>query len=272
MKPVPLTQIRRAAKKALLQALEDAQTAVDGLPEGQDNGQKGKYIDNNSDKWSAIKEELWKLGNMKCWYSEAELECNLAEVEHFRPKKRVTGEHHCGYWWCAFKWQNFRISHPLVNKRLTDYQTGKVVGKGCYFPLRDGSPRAQNAAEQNAEEHVLLDPAVPSDCQLIVFDSSNGTPVPRYQEDADGWLNYRAKESIDFYHLDEGTWNASREDIMKAVGFLCDQLITMKESAPYDQNEYDQVIQQLYEYLNPYAEFLSAAEQVTREKGIDIRF
>ena len=169
MRPIPLENIRRAARREVIDELSAIQNTINELTDDQ----RRKAIDDNSDKWSALKEDLWKLGDMKCWYSESTIECNLAEVEHFRPKKRVTGERHPGYWWCAFKWENYRIAHPLVNKRLTDYQTGKLGGKGCYFPLRDGCPRATCEEEQIAEDPVLLDPVLARDCELIVFDSSN---------------------------------------------------------------------------------------------------
>ncbi len=171
MIPIPLENIRRAARREVIDGLSATQDTINELPDDQ----RSKAIDDNSNKWSALKEDLWKLGDMKCWYSETTIECNLAEVEHFIPKKRVTGERHPGYWWCAFKWENYRIAHPLVNKRLTDYQTGKLGGKGCYFPLRDGCPRATCEEEQINEKPVLLDPVLVSDCDLVVFDSSNGS-------------------------------------------------------------------------------------------------
>ncbi|MCK5008838.1 MAG: hypothetical protein KAS98_00035 [Deltaproteobacteria bacterium] len=129
MRPIPLANIRRAASRKVLDELSTTQHIINDLPEDE----RGKAITDNSDKWSALKQDLWKLGDMRCWYSESILECNLAEVEHFRPKKRVTGERHPGYWWCAFKWENYRIAHPLVNKRLRDYQTGKLGGKAAIF-------------------------------------------------------------------------------------------------------------------------------------------
>lgn len=268
MRLVPLDNIRRAASREVLEELSVAQEALDALPATE----RGKFISDHWPKWSALKQDLWKLGNMKCWYSEANLECNLAEVEHFRPKKRVTGTRHTGYWWCAFKWENYRISHPLVNKRLTDYQTGKLGGKGCYFPLKEGCDRATCSAEEVAEEIVLLDPAVASDCQLIAFDSSNGVPVPAISAEDDDWRHQRAQDSIDFYHLDEGTWNAKREDIMKAVSVLCNRVIELRSKDDYDVAEYDETVDQLAEFLGSYSEFLSAAEQALKEKSINLRF
>jgi len=266
LKPVRLSEIRRVAQAQALYDLADAQDHINQL----DEEARSTYIRNHSEKWSAIKENLWNLGNLKCWYSEKRVELALSQVEHFRPKLRVTGVQHAGYWWCAFKWENYRLSHPLVNKRITDYQTGELVGKGCYFPLHDGCERAESALEQDDEIPILIDPAIASDCELIEFDSSSGTAIPKYKEEENAWLFQRADESIDFYYLNEGTWVADREDIMKAVGSICDRLIEMKSADEYEQREYNDAIDQMSEYLSPYANFTSAAEQVVKEKGINV--
>lgn len=267
MKKVNLPKIRVVAQRLALSDLANAQAHVDGLG---DEASKADYIRRNGAKWSAIKENLWNIGDLKCWYSEKHVELGLAEVEHFRPKLRVTGVNHPGYMWEAFRWQNYRVSHPLVNKRITDYQTGKLVGKGCYFPLQEGCPRATSLAEQNDEIQVLLDPTIASDCSLIEFDSSSGAAIPKYKKEDDEWLFKRADESIDFYYQNEGSWVAQREDIMKAVSSICDRLVNLKKKANFDQDEYDQAIDELAEYLDQYSDFTSAAEQVYREKAFGI--
>lgn len=267
MKPVDISEIRRISRAEARTDLQEAQDHVNQLA---DEEARSAYIRNNSARWSAIKENLWNLGNLKCWYSEKRVELGLSEVEHFRPKLRVTGVQHGGYWWCAFKWANYRLAHPLVNKRLTDYQTGELVGKGCYFPLHPDCERAGDETAQNAEVPVLIDPAISSDCALVVFDSSNGAAVPAYAAEEDEWLFERADQSIDFYYLNEGTWIADREDIMKAVGSICDRILEMKSSGEYDQQDYDEAINQVSDYLSPYADFTSAAEQVVKEKRISI--
>jgi hypothetical protein len=266
LKPIRLSEIRRIAQAQTLADLAEAQEHINQL----DEEARANYIRRHSGKWGAVKENLWHLGNLKCWYSEKRVELGLAEVEHFRPKLRVTGVQHAGYWWCVFKWENYRLSHPLVNKRITDYQTGEVVGKGCYFPLQEGCHRAETENEQVNEVPVLIDPTIASDCELIEFDSSSGAAIPKYTEEENSWLFQRADESIDFYYLNEGTWVADREDIMKAVASICDRLIEMRTSGEYEQQEYNDAIDKLDEYLSAYADFTSAAEQVVKEKGINV--
>lgn len=93
-------------------------------------GDRGEYINNNEAKWAALRTSLWTLGCAKCWYSEATLQQQEGHVEHFRPKKRLSGVRHSGYWWRAFDWTNLRLAHPTVNRRITDYLSGKKAGKG----------------------------------------------------------------------------------------------------------------------------------------------
>ncbi len=47
-----------------------------------------------------------------------------------------------GYWWGAFDWENYRLASQVCNVRVTDYLNGKKVGKGSYFPLKEGTIRA----------------------------------------------------------------------------------------------------------------------------------
>jgi hypothetical protein len=157
---------------------DNAKAACDALPENQ----RSDYIDDNGDCWTYLRPSLWQLGGMKCWYSEAQIQEQEGQVEHFRPKKRLHGVRHAGYWWRAFDWTNMRLSHPTSNIRRTDYITGEVAGKGSYFPVRDEANRAIDDVGEAAEEPVLLDPAVATDCKLLSFDSSNGRPVPRFSD------------------------------------------------------------------------------------------
>jgi hypothetical protein len=233
--------------------------------------QRSSFIDDNGGRWSDLKFALWTLGNMKCWYSEAVLQQQEGHVEHYRPKKKphgLNGVAHSGYWWRAFDWTNFRLSHPTSNVRITDYLTGKKVGKGAYFPLRDGDVRAIDEASERYEHPVLLDPTVIGDCKLICFDTNDGKPLATYSVQQDPWKNERAVQSIAFYHLDEGTWNYQRKDLMDEVGILCDRLIEAESSPDKDQALCDQLSDELVSYINEHKPFTAACTQVIKEKGL----
>ena len=247
--------------------INNAKAEISALPDDQ----RSNFIDSNGGRWSALKTQLWTIGNMKCWYSEAVIQRQEGHVEHYRPKKKphgLNGEQHPGYWWRAFDWMNFRISHPTSNVRITDYLTGKVVGKGAYFPLREGCVRAQDEASERTEEPVLLDPTVRGDCRLLCFDSNDGKPIPTYTVDQDEWKNKRAADSIAYYHLDEGTWNYLRKDLMDDVSRLCQTLIDEAGAAEPDQARCDDLIDELVGFMDEHQPFTAACIQVIKEKGL----
>jgi hypothetical protein len=230
--------------------------------------QRGDFIDAHDAECSRLRDALWAVGHAKCWYSEASLQQCEGQVEHYRPKKRLHGASHDGYWWRAFDWENLRLAHPTVNRRKTDYLTGRLAGKGSYFPVRVEARRAKNSAEEANEEPVLLDPIVPADTRLMCFSEESGAPRPRYSKEKDEWLCQRAEESIEYYHLDEASWNVKRADLMGEVKALCRQLEELAVVHPRDEAAYNQKIDEIVEYIGPFAEFSSACLQVVRERGL----
>jgi hypothetical protein len=131
--------------------------------------------------------------------------------------------------------------------------------------LREEELRARVPGDERREHPVLLDPAIASDCFLLCFDENSGRPVPRFSKEQDEWRHRRASDSINYYHLDEGTWNAERADLMRAVSILCERI---EAAANTDQTRYDELVDELLSYVNPFAEFSRAAEQVVQEKGL----
>jgi hypothetical protein len=255
---------RNLRRFANLQELNAAKEAIKTLvPVGRKT-----FLDRNEVKCSAIRSALWAVGCAKCWYSEASLQEGEGQVEHYRPKKRLWGARHPGYWWRAFDWENLRLAHPTVNKRMTDYLTGRKAGKGSYFPLRNEKLRAKDESSEVQEEPILLDPTTPHDVSLISFSEDSGAPKPRFDEKQDEWLHRRAAMSIDFYHLDEGTWNAKRQDLMLEVGILCSRVEEAAAANPRDQQKYNHAIGELVTHINPFAEFSAACLQVVRDRGL----
>lgn len=261
MRPIDQQHLRRVVDLTQLNA---SNAAIGAVLEGD----RKTFIDMHEAECSALRGPLWAVGHMKCWYSEAILQEPEGQVEHYRPKKRLSGAGHNGYWWRAFDWTNLRLAHPTVNRRKTDHLTGKRVGKGSYFPLRHEIHRANNRAEDANEEPVLLDPVIPADTLLICFAEESGAPRPRYTKEKNEWFNRRAEQSIEYYHLDEGTWNARRADLMAEVKKLCEQLETLAVQYPRDDAAYNQHIDGIVTYISPFAEFSAACLQVVRDKGL----
>ena len=252
----------------ILKNLDDVEKACQDIVLQPDEASRSKFIDDNSTEYSSLRDPLWNLGSMKCWYSEATLQQQQGQVEHFRPKKRVATAQHCGYWWDAFDWTNLRLAHPTVNLRVTDYLTGQKAGKGTYFPLRDPATRAIDKAGEVHEEAVLLDPTKTTDCRLLCFDLSSGRPIPRFTKDQDDWKFQRADQSIDFYHLAEATWTMQRKDLIDETAILCDELIAVAAAHPCDIDRYEGLIVALVARIDHFAEFSSVATQVLYEKGV----
>ena len=261
MRRIDHQQLRRAADLTQVEASNAAIVKVAKCD-------RSEFINQHESECSDLRGALWTVGHMKCWYSEASLQQPEGQVEHYRPKRRLSKAGHDGYWWRAFDWRNLRLAHPTVNRRKTDYLTGQRKGKGSYFPLRNESRRAKNRAEEASEEPVLLDPVFARDTRLICFSAESGTPRPRYTKEQNDWFHRRAEESIEYYHLDEASWNAKRADLMAEVKILCDQLETLAVQQPRDEDAYNQKIDEIVKYLGPFAEFSSACLQMVREKGL----
>lgn len=261
MRPIDHQHLRRAADLTQLNTSNASIAAVDAHDRSQ-------FIDEHAPECSALRGALWAVGYMKCWYSEATLQECEGHVEHYRPKKRLSGTGHGGYWWRAFDWRNLRLAHPTVNRRKTDYLTGRRVGKGSYFPIRNEEARAHDRAGETVEEPVLLDPVVAADTRLLCFSEESGAPRPRYSKEDNPWLHQRAEESIDYYHLDEASWNARRADLMAAVRKLCEQLEEIAITEPRDELAYNSKIDEVVAHLSPFAEFSSACLQIVRERGL----
>jgi len=261
MRPINSKNIRRGA---LLSDLNKLNAEIVLITEDK----RKEFINAHEVECSGLRNALWQIGGMKCWYSEASLQECEGHVEHYRPKKGVAGVTHDGYWWRAFDWTNLRLAHPTVNRRKTDYLTGKIAGKGTYFPLRFEEKRANLPGEEVAEEPVLLDPVVASDTRLLCFSEESGAACPRYKKETNEWNNRRAEESIDYYHLNEASWNARRQDLMAEVKKLCGQLEELSNKQPKDEAAYSNKIDEIHRYINPFAEFSTACLQVVRERGL----
>lgn len=141
--------------------------------------------------WRALKDVLADLSHDKCWYCEMKQLRSDNAVDHFRPKSI--------YRWLAFAQSNFRYSCTFCNSRRTDSETGIVGGKGDYFPLADGTPRATAPGQEADERPLLLNPCAADDPLLLDF-NDEGRPVPRFADQAESCL--RAETSIRLYHLD----------------------------------------------------------------------
>ncbi|EML1936006.1 hypothetical protein L7842_000935 [Providencia rettgeri] len=149
-----------------------AQSALEQLPAEQ----RKDFIKKKSHIWRGFSKYLAKMSYGKCWYSESKDAGANFDVDHFRPKAEAKRAEDLidkdGYAWLAFDWENFRLSAQNCNRLNTD-ELGNTVGKGSWFPLLSGSPKANwNNRCINDEKVTLLDPVVKADLTYIDYDDN----------------------------------------------------------------------------------------------------
>lgn len=189
-----------------------AEEELRNLPEGKTRADIFKKY---SEIWSMLKKDFRELSHGKCWYCEVLTDGMRGDMDHHRPKGRVTDSDHPGYWWLAFKWRNFRYSCERCNSKDTDPATGIVGGKGNQFPLVGGESRRIwdecDYEDLLEEDPKLLDPTEPGDPLLLSF-NSDGRPGPATQDEAS--VDYdRVQVSIRVYHLDHSIASRRRRQI-----------------------------------------------------------
>lgn len=257
-----------------LKEAADALEILVGLPPEN----RSTFINENGKIWSDLKSALSKISHEKCWYSEARIAPSELEIDHFRPKNRVSKSKlpHKGYWWLSFQWTNFRLAYSLVNKRRRDPRDENIQGKGCYFPLIDEDARVTDAkpAPTDRERPQLIDPCVKADVGLLDYAVEDGKVVERFTLVQDMERHERAKVSIDLFHLNEGTLIRDRHELQVAIRHAANRiedLETLRESAgplsKKDQEEYDLFINQIGDLINSASRFSSFARACVRQGG-----
>ena len=252
-----------------------------GMLEGLPPEERSSFINANGEIWSALKAAMAKLSLDKCWYSEARIAPSELEIDHFRPKNRVTksDKPHKGYWWLAFDWTNFRLAYSLINKRRRDPRDENIQGKGCYFPLVDEQARVPDTkpAPVNGERPQLIDPSVKADVQLLDYAVEDGKIVERIMASKDELRHHRAKVSIELFHLNEGTLIRDRHDLYVAISHSAKRIEELEADilmagvlTAKQQDEYDRLIDQIGNWINasaPFSAFARASLQQGGDRG-----
>ncbi len=123
----------------------------------------------------------------KCAYCETKVTAGMREgdVEHFRPKKRVTDEKweivyvddqkqvkHPGYYWLAYDWRNLFPSCISCNQ-VSSSADGSRVGKVDRFPVK-GKRAMQPDDPLTSENPLLIDPYVDDPAEHFTFSPETG--------------------------------------------------------------------------------------------------
>jgi len=196
---------------------ERAQEKLERLPAAD----RASFIKRKAHIWHAFRRYLSKMSYGKCWYSESIEPQSFSDVDHYRPKleaKRSDSETDPGYEWLAFSWSNFRFSAQRSNRPNKNEDTGSTDGKGSWFPLLDGSPRATWGDRcENTEQPVLLDPVKKADVRLIdVRDDARMGPSLT----CIGTARLRVERSIEVYGLNLPGLKEARLRVMREINEL----------------------------------------------------
>ena len=227
-------------------------------------------INERAEVWQELKPFLDKYSNGKCWYCESSEDRSDNTVDHFRPKGKVIecqNLNHYGYWWLAFKLENFRFSCTFCNSRRKDLSRGTCGGKHNHFPLFDEKLRAEEYDDLEREQPYLLDPADDADPGLLWFNEL-GEAISKYDKTTRSYK--RATKSIELYHLNFYKTKQKRFILYKYIWRL------VKDGDRYfnryiDDNPdkdidhaFKEVIRNLGGLINKNAEFSAAARVYMR--------
>ncbi len=242
-----------------------AKGELKNLPEGKT---RADIFRKYRDIWSDLKDDFKWLSHNKCWYCEVYLDGMRGDMDHHRPKGRVTeNTDHPGYWWLAFEWCNFRLSCERCNSYNTDPENSVMGGKQNYFPLvGDESRRVWDECDYEDlinEDPLLLDPTEADDPQLLTF-QPDGRPGPTTTDEKDP--DYaRVIGSIKIYHLYHSVSNRKRRRIYLVIGNLIRNYQKYHTMLKEDRSNVaarlgmKQTMSQLREMIQDHAEYASAA-------------
>lgn len=198
-------------------------------------------------KRSFVEDQLAISYKNKCAYCER---ITKADIEHYRPKKSVTGAVHDGYYWLCYEWTNLIPSCANCNREGAKHNKFPILGIRVLHPtfLTDGNlDENANKAGQNplmTEIPYLLHPEIDNPMNFFEFSlANNGTGIMLVGIDIDN----RGNNTIDICKLNrleltldrvENVIDPFRESIEASFGLYINGVI--------DQNSFiDQILFQI---------------------------
>lgn len=237
--------------------------AADESMASKTDAEKIAFAANGNSKWSPTKASLAAAGHNKCWYTESKNPGSHNDVEHFRPKGKVTDKDSDNivhwYWFLAFNPINYRFSCEFSNRKTKDPDTGVTGGKGDDFPLLNNTPHATCFTEIDNEDPVLLDPCNEADVALLAF-QPDGQPVVADDFKGDPIACYRVDKSNLLLNLDHPTFKEEREALYNRIK----ELIERGNSYEEKSGARNHVIQDLRTLISAESSYSKAAESYIR--------
>jgi len=148
----------------------------------------------------SVKAALLTCQFEKCAFCESNFaHVAFGDIEHFRPKQGVTGEHGTlekpGYFWLAHSWWNLYASCEVCNRKY----------KRNHFPLK-GTRATFDNPDISGENPLMIDPGTEDPSLHIEFIGS----IPR-------GLSERGRETIRLLGLDRETIGSRRREVATDV-------------------------------------------------------
>jgi uncharacterized protein (TIGR02646 family) len=183
-------------------------------------------INKNGRLWGELKDTLKELSHGKCWYTESKNDGSYGDVDHFRPKGKVTeNAEHPGYWWLAFDYKNYRFSCQIAN----------TSGKGNHFPLREGCTYVTTFdGDLDTEVFLLLDPTIENDPKLLAY-REDGYVIPN-SADEETYEYKRARTTIDRLYLNHPDFCDARKRILAKLNLIFKEMLTPASSHDFCQS------------------------------------
>lgn len=238
---------------------------VDSVRRGEEPNISALYKDN---RMTCVYKSSGAPFYGKCAYCESDILVNHpGDIEHWRPKNRVTDENgdsitipagdgtstpHPGYYWLAYEWRNLLFACEDCNRPSTA-KTGRRIGKWDQFPVRGF--RASREGDEDREEPLLINPVEEDPSDHLEIDET-GVFVAKTD---------RGQACIDMFGLNvrEALVNARRECIKNTSNQL--QLASM--AAAKRDEEYLRTLIPSFEKIRRGAPAYSAAGRLALREG-----
>ena len=245
--------------------LADLQVAQDAALAEQNAKRRARIIEDNQQRWTALRQAFEEASFDKCWYTECKSPGADNDIDHFRPKGRVREDRtHPGYYWLAFDWKNMRLSCQRANRPRIAPGAPVAGGKATHFPLLPTGVRARAPGDDLALEHpALLDPTEPGDPVLLTFRPNGEIDVsPEFKGNAVAEAKVQASRLC--LHLN---WPKFVEGRLTLYNLVERAVERGRREAPVDfegwpmaSEAFKDAIRDLKAYMDPRAEYSAAAK------------
>lgn len=252
--------IDRTGKSPQQSWLDQADQVTQTLLAAVTTIERNAIIDANQNLWGELKDFLLEISSQKCWYSESKDNYNHLHVDHFRPKKIAIGidkKDQGGYWWLAFRWQNYRVCGGAGNVRKKDK-----------FPVRTNKAIDQTCNSDD-EAIYFLDPTCEEDTFKITF-NSNGEAMPIVNS---GWDFDRADYTIINLNLNFKKLKEARKELWVKCSILVTEIQDLMSQnninfSAYRKGQIAEKLSQLRELASKKSEFSGTVKACLRSTGL----